>query len=325
MNTNLRRDGFRLVSNSEIQTFKDCRRKWWLGWYLGMTPRLTELHGVRKTGDRIHIALAALYTPNATHDDCRNALEDTINADGLVAVATGQMTKELKSQFDLERAMIEGYLEWVVESGVDARLEVLSSETYLEAALPADTVAVLDMWHSLVKLIGKIDARVRDHDTGRDGFIDHKTAASTVIPGLNLNEQKLHYHLLHFLARDDADQRLSFAYWNVLKRVKRTVKATPPFYSRYPVNVTEVQLKNHMTMTVSTVEEIIMTEGALDTGVTHHRAVPRRFSETCHWKCPFFKICPMFDDGSNVAGMLDDQFIVRDPLSYYGGKENGDE
>lgn len=321
MNKNLYVNGFRLVSNSEVQTFKDCPRKWWITWYLGLTPRKTELGGVRKTGDRIHIALAALYTPNASHADCRDALEDVIRADELVAAATGQLTNTLKNQFDLERAMIEGYLEWITETGVDAQLEVLSSETYVEAPL-VDTYGSID---SPVKLIGKIDARVRDHNTGRVGFIDHKTAVGTHIPGLNLNEQKMHYHLLHWLAQDGTEQRLSFALWNVLKRVKRTAKANPPFFARHPVNVNHHQVANHLAMTTSTVADILVTEDALDAGVRHHVAVPRRFSETCHWKCPAFDICPLFDDGSNVWAAVDDLLVERDPLSYYGGQEKGDE
>lgn len=317
MNEHLVVDGFRLVSNSEVQTFKDCPRKWWLSWYLGLTPRKTELAGVRKTGDRVHIALAALYTPNATHDDCLDALEEVIAADGRVAAATGQFTKELKNQFDLERAMVEGYLQWITETGIDAQLEVLASETYVEAVLPSI--------HTPVKLIGKIDAEVRNHATREDGFIDHKTAASTVVPGLRLNEQKLHYHLVHFLARPDAERRLSFAYWNVLKRVKRTVRANPPFYARHPVPVNQYEVNSYNVMVTGTVIRMLSTQHSLDMGEDHHLVAYRRFSETCSWKCPFIDVCPLFDDGSNVWAAVDDLFVARDPLSYYGGREKESE
>ena len=56
-------NGYRLVSNSEIQTFKQCRRKWWLQWYRGLASRQTEVQGVRSTGTRLHIGLDAYYQP----------------------------------------------------------------------------------------------------------------------------------------------------------------------------------------------------------------------------------------------------------------------
>ena len=72
-------DGLRLISNSEIQTYKDCKRKWWLTYHRGLvepTPRVGPL----AIGTRIHLALAAYYDPNSD-DDPMQVLEDIIDLD----------------------------------------------------------------------------------------------------------------------------------------------------------------------------------------------------------------------------------------------------
>ena len=49
------------ISNSEIQTFKDCRRKWWLTYYRRLQPKYRDSTGALALGTRIHAALDDYY------------------------------------------------------------------------------------------------------------------------------------------------------------------------------------------------------------------------------------------------------------------------
>ena len=50
------------LSNSEIQVFKDCRRKWWLGYYRRLQPKQKQFTGALALGSRIHEALDIHYS-----------------------------------------------------------------------------------------------------------------------------------------------------------------------------------------------------------------------------------------------------------------------
>ena len=39
--------------------------------------------------------------------------------------------------------------------------------------------------------------------------------------------------------------------------------------------------------------------------------------DSCSWKCQFFTLCPMFDDGSRAEDMVREEFRERDPLARY--------
>ena len=49
------------ISNSEIQTFKDCRRRWWLSYYRRLQPKTQQMTGALALGSRVHEALDMYY------------------------------------------------------------------------------------------------------------------------------------------------------------------------------------------------------------------------------------------------------------------------
>lgn len=309
-------DGVRLVSNSEVQAFKSCRRKWWLAWYRGYTPRMTEFSGVRSIGTRLHLALSSYYTPG--YIDSVNPLEAHVKAaeeDMAAYLANAEQrgyvvdTSPLLKNFSLERIMLEGYLEWLAETGADEDLEIIASEQYMEATLKPGT-----------KIIGKLDARVRSRTTGRRKFIDHKSVSVFVKPQLlRQNEQFLHYELLESLS--GAPERCDGAFYNQLRRVKRTANAKPPFYKREIVQHNQHELDSYTKRLRGTIREIELTEERLEQGIDPLFLVPPTPTTECDWKCPFVAVCPMYDDGSRAEDALEGLFVQHDPLSYYGDKE----
>lgn len=338
-------DGVRLVSNSEVQTFKDCPRRWWLAWYRGLTPRTTDVGTPAATGTRIHAALASYYVPDGEapadplltlqrlqNEDLATLLsqvddwseDDQVEVVRLDGSITERRRAELLNAFDLEQAMISGYLEWIAETGEDADLEVVKSEAYVEALLPRlgdEGLEPVEIFGTEVKLVGKIDARVRSRVTGRRKFIDHKTVGSLHDPLLGLNQQMLHYHLIEFLSSNDVDQRCDGALYNMLRKVKRTRASKPPYYSRVPIDHNVHELTNYLWQVGGVVANIVETESLLEqTPYPHQSVVPSRPSRDCVWKCDFFKICRMFDDGSRVEAAVESLYERQDPLSYYGGR-----
>lgn len=329
--THPRNDGFRLVSNSEVQTFKDCRRRWWLAYYRQLKLRAESPVGARAIGNRLHRALQRWYVPEGQQRvDPRHTLERLIVQDW-TAVCTSRggeefvdvaLRRKFTDEANLERIMLEGYVEWLAETGIDAELTVIASETYVEA----DVQSWFDdpMLGKPLKLIGKLDVRVRRND-GVRFFIDHKSGgnfgdAAALLP---LDEQMLHYLLLEFLNSDDADDRCDGALYNMLRKVKRTPQAKPPFYQRLEVRHNPHALDSFRRRLIGTLRDMGDVEGALDGGADHRDVAYPRPSRDCRWKCDFFAVCGMLDDGSRAEGMLDRYYEQGDPLSYYDTDEGG--
>lgn len=311
--------GIRLISNSEIQDFKQCPRKWWLAWYRGLALTNESPTGVKHTGTRLHICLAGYYVPegqNPVHPLITHQAVQAEALEGLDPEEDAALIKALHKDFALERVMLEGYMEWLAETGADEDWEVIASETYMEVALPA--------FGGAVKAIGKIDTRLRHRRTGRLRVMDHKSRANLTPGMLRQNPQMLHYHILEWLGMEEGAARCDGALYNMLKRSKRTAAATPPFYDRIEIPHNRHELENYTAQLTGTVYDILDRELALDRDASHHDVVPPAPNEdTCRWKCPFVSVCHMFDDGSRVEEALADRYTEIDPLSYYQGKEQG--
>lgn len=317
----------RLISNSEVQTFKQCRRKWWLAWFRGMTPRKREVRGIARTGTRLHIALDAYYRDGMDVVTSWAALTEAQAQDRATLEAQEQVPfssalGDLLKDFDLESAMLEGYFEWLAETGEDSAIEVIATETYVEAEF-------LEGNHEIapVKLIGRLDLRVRDRRSGKRAFMDHKSVQAFKAPVLlGLDEQLLHYRLLEFLNTETADDRCDAAYYNMLRRVRRGPRSKPPYFKREIVEHNRHELDSYQNRLAAVVTDIQRVE--LDMReqpvIAQHLAYPTP-SRDCTWKCPFLKVCRMFDDGSRVESALENLYEIGDPLSYYQGEQEKEE
>lgn len=316
----------RRFSNSEIQTFKRCRRKWYLGWYQRLRLRNQDPVGALAIGNRVHRALEAWYVPEGDNPtDPRTALEAAIASDWEACkqayAEIGQepppeLVKEFNENTALERAMVEGYMEWLIETGVDSGLRVVAPETYLEAPLevPGSNVDVL--------LIGKLDVRmIREYD-GVRLFMDHKTTLSLTEPlkTIRLDEQMLHYHVLEWLS-DVEGGRCDGALYNMLRKVKRSARAKPPFYDRVEVRHNKHELESFRRRLVGVIKTMLDVIARLEADEDPHVVVYPSPARDCSWSCDFLPVCTMFDDGSRVDAMLEQYYVQEDPLSHYKRNE----
>jgi hypothetical protein len=208
----------RYFTNSEMSTFRDCRRKWWLSTYRRLKPRARKLTGPAPIGTRVHQALAPWYAPESEERvDPREALERIIQQDryeligslGEDEVANGMLVKDFEDENDLVRAMIEGYVEWLVETGIDSDYRVVGSERAVEYQF-ADGLSIA----------GRIDTLLEKISDGTHLGMDHKTGDfGALVKMLPMDEQMLLYEILR---RVTTEGRSSGMLFNMLRKVKRT-------------------------------------------------------------------------------------------------------
>ena len=296
------------VSNSEIQTFKRCKRKWWLTYYRHLRKKEEKRTGPLRLGTNVHEALADYYSPEpkdpieTIHRLYTEARDEALQAEDFDAMS------KINKDADLALAMIEGYVEWVQETGVDDDIEIVSVEE--EIAVDLESVPVT--------IIGKLDTRVRNRSDGRLYSMDHKTCASIddLVRQMQLLEQPMMYQLLERLHSGDDEHVVSGVY-NMLRKVKRTGTAKPPFFAREYVHHNEVELRNFWARLHGELREMVRVENALDDGMSHQEVAYPTPLSTCAWDCDFRMICPMFDDGSHVEGVIENAFVVHDTYARY--------
>lgn len=308
----------RYYSNSEFQCFKECRRKWWLGWHRRLIPRRPSLTGAAPLGTRVHLALAGLYVPESEGpQDPREVLEQVIAQDRARIMeayiddpqAGAEILSDMEKENEYARAMIEGYVAWLEQTGADSEFEVLGSEQLVKYEVSEGRT-----------LIGRLDARVRRIIDGIRFFIDHKTCQSFVDlqRSLKQTEQMPTYLLLERASAAQEDgEYVHGAIFNGLRKVKRTATAKPPFYDRFEKTYNDHELTSMWYRIQGTMHEIESVEQRLEGGMMPLLVVPPTPTRDCHWKCEFYAVCPMFDDGSRVEDMLSTHYEVGDPLSRY--------
>lgn len=309
------------ISNSEIQTFKNCRRQWWLTYYRGLKPKEENLVGPLPLGTRVHNALELYYRDGVNPVEAYTRLQ---NEDNQRFLASGQATnadavKKFNSESELGRIMVEGYLEWEAEENNDAYFDVIGAEKKLSHVLEDQP---------RVEIIGKVDLRARRRSDGSRATLDHKTAASfdNYYKHSHASEQLMTYTMLERLDPDD-DTKVDGGIYNLLKKVKRTAKATPPFYERLDVRFNKKQLDSHWIRLQGTVKNMMDVRDALDDGADHRFVAyptPRMDWKCTPTGCPFATVCTWFDDGSAAEDYLDDHFHVVNPNERYGSEDELD-
>jgi len=294
------------VSNSEISTFKDCRRKWWLSYYRQLGRREQKFSGPLALGSRVHKALENYY--NEPGSNLLDHWSKLVADDRLTLEAEWRDTTDFDNEAELGRIMLEGFLEWNENEGIDSELEIVSNEERLHTTL-------LD---GRVELMAKIDQRVRRKVDGVRLFRDWKTTANftDLTKNIQLNEQFLTYQVIEAVQKDEKT-RCEGALVTMIKKVKRTASARPPFFDQIEVRHNVFALRNFWTRLHGELSDMIAARDALDSGVDHQLVVYPRPSRDCSWKCDFAAICPMFDDGSAVEAAIEMAYEAREPYSYY--------
>lgn len=311
------------VSQSRLKDFQRCKRRYWLRHVRRLAPKLYGPVGPLQSGTRVHEALEAFYRPE-DQTDPREALfnaqrEDWNEYNRLLKEGEHEADPIVIDKFgkdcDLEKAMVEGYFEWLADTGADAHLKVLSAEEQI--SVTSDQIGA-ELGKPFA-VVGKLDALVLDEITGFVQFVDHKTVQNfaQLLPTLQGDAQMLHYHLLLSILRPD--QHVDGALYNMLRKVKRGKQAKPPFYSRETIIHNAEEIESYRLKLIGLVANVFEFESRIaqlgEIGVKMF-AQPN-MTRDCSWDCDFFSICGMFDDGSRVEDAIRDLFEERDPMQRY--------
>ena len=298
------------LSNSEIGVYKRCRRKWYLTHYRRLTPRdvVGKFIGPLPLGTRVHACLEAKF---ANHEDpvaVYKALfeEDRIRFEETDAAAFADASEKFYAEGDLGRKMVEGFQQWLEETGIDTDYSIVSAEEQMEWP-------ILD---GRVILRGKTDLMLTDLRTGTLRIGDVKTAVQ-IKPFhdiINQSEQLMLYACLTQLTRE---LKVSGGAYLVLKKVKRSAKSKPPYYELIEADYNSTTLRNFWNRVIAEAEEILSVRGRLDAGESHQTVCYPTPGTDCTYSCPFYSGCYMFDDGSDAERWLSDTFVQHDPYSRY--------
>jgi RecB family exonuclease len=304
------------ISNSEIQTFARCRRKWYLTHVrnLGLKRTATSLTGALAFGTRIHECLERYYAHGeellAVYDELHGGeLARLDSREAATGIADTETRDKLGKERELAHAMLTGFVDWSAETGLDEGLEIVGVETVVEVAsgIPG------------VLLRGKLDQKVRREIDGAVLFRDWKTADNLTSgpQTLQINEQMLFYMLLETLNSETVLARGGL--YTMLKKVKRTARANPPFYMQVEVRHNARALESMWERTHARLNEMLTVRQQLAAGGDQRFWAYPHPTRDCTWDCPFFAVCPFMDDSSDATweGLLDATYDVVDPYERY--------
>lgn len=307
------------VSNSEVQVFKRCRREWWLTHFEHLAPvSFKEGRSPLWLGSLVHIGME-------TFENARMAGKNHLEAGTLALQAVELASKpplepagqpaRLTDPKDLKMAltMLEGYFDWLLEEGADSTYETIGVEGRLSMTLPNG-----------VEYIGKYDALIRDLITGFLRVVDTKTVGSLKNPTFKLqtDEQILGYVALmrDRIEKEGLREHLDGAMYNMLRKVLRTSTANPPFYDRHDIHFNKAEIATFLARLVEVTNEMMRLDQRLrECDTIAERAIVAYPTPTddCSWRCNFFSVCPMFNDGSRVEDALAEQYAEFDPYARY--------
>lgn len=299
-----------ILTQSELSTFARCERKWWLSYYRKLRRRKVY-EPLPAVGTFVHAGLEALYGPG----DERHPIDVVRDKATAEIAALPEFADEIADAAGLAGIMLEGYLEWLQAENPDAGLHFTAAEQAVEVALGGHPF----------RLRGKIDAIfTRDRD-GAVVQLENKTVANlTDLPKTaQANFQFLTYDLLAYLRsqEDTGTPRTDGVLLNMLRRVKRTARANPPFYGRHEVRHNLPELRNHWRHVVVLAYRKREAAEKLAAGQDHHVVTPKNWTRDCTWSCDFYPVCPLFDDGSDVESVIAADYETHDPNARYAGGE----
>lgn len=296
-----------------MRAWRRCRRKWWLGQYRGLQrPDTDDFNRPLSIGTRVHDVLAFYYSPGLERDprEAMDHLREGVESD---VEANPAFEVDIRKEADLVEKMLDGYFNWLEESGADSDLKVVEPESEVEVELFEGAT-----------ILSKIDARVERISDGRRGALEHKTVGSLTDPvrRLQVDSQLLTEHLVEYISLLDEgheENRADFVLYNMLRKTKRTARAKPPFYAREEVRHNVYELRSHWYHVAAIAREILSATEKLDAGGDPNSLCYPNPTADCTWDCTFSSVClgGHFDDGSEVEPLLEESYVEGDPLERY--------
>jgi hypothetical protein len=248
--------------------------------------------GQRDIGTILHACMDAYYQGL----DYRVVLAD---AQETLRQQLGEnLPKEWLDVFNLVGIMMSGYIQWIANEYGDVGETTLYTEK--EIVVPIGQLHGDD-----VVLTCTIDRIIQNNLSGDVIIEDTKTVATFTdyVQQLQVDDQGLMYAIM---AKGGLGLPVHRFRHNMLRKVKRTAAAVPPFYMRHEVYYSEEQLDNAWTHMVAILSRMVLALQSVELDEEqHHAFLYPNPTRDCTWRCDFLPICPMMDDGSYWQDMVD--------------------
>lgn len=289
-----------------MSVFKECKRRWYLQYFLKLKRRRNPRAKARDTGILVHAALEQFYVAGG--------LDGAASEEIMMGFLANARDEDLLKVEETERSMVtdvhntarilcSGYVEWLTETGADVGLKFNAnpSEVELRAPGPIDGT----------QLMGIIDLSAEDVRSGDLVVMDTKVTGSmdTMLKILHMSEQAPTYAILAKV-NDPNPSRGFRVIWNMIKLSKQTARAKPPFYQRYELALNQDQLRQFYLQLQGQMEEILRLEDRLNKGESHIQVAYPTPSNDCSWKCPYYSLCGTMNDLKNN----DTEYLIQ---AYY--------
>jgi hypothetical protein len=303
------------VSHSEMATYKECKRRWFLQYYMRLKRKRQAPRVAADTGVAVHAALHQYYVIGGRRNHekgyktAMQYLKDE-RASMLARDLTPDDIKDINEIYNVADIVTKGYFEWLDETGADDHWTVQGSEERLVMDGPVENTEVkgfIDLWG--------------EHSSGDLVVMDTKVVASIgdALKTLHLNEQGPLYGVL--MRVNNPDARGLRVIWNMIKRNKQTARAKPPFYQRYELAINPDQLAQFYAQLHGQLSDMLETERRLNEGEHHVMVAYPNPTRDCSWKCPYIAVCGAMQDArTDYQWILDSQFEQwgQDPLDDSG-------
>lgn len=299
-----------VLSNSTIRTYKNCKRHYYLRHYreLGIPKRRHNPTTVAELGTRVHTILEALYGLGVDPQISFQVVYDAAIAE------YPDYQNQLEAERELTEIMVQGWLEWAEEHGIEDAFEVVSTEQTVTAEMEI-------AGGRGVTLMSKLDQQVRRRMDNALMFRDWKTCGTfSKVDDLIRDEQFRFYSMLWTMVTPDGE-RMGGGLYTQLRRSKQTARSTGPYYQQTAVSYNRNDLNSMWLRTWETASEIDRMHQRLDAGENHLAVAYPNPSMSCSWSCPFVNVCHMADDGSRFEDALESLFEKRNPYDYYGTEQ----
>lgn len=277
-------------SHSEFDTYKTCKRRWYLQYFRKLRRRREPIGKARDIGILVHAALSVFYKAGGLGGDQSEELlfkylENARDEDMLKVEESDR--KDITDIHNTSRIICQGYIEWLHETGADVGYVFDQSEVTLRGPGPVEGTEIM----GIIDLGGT-------HEMSGDLFVmDTKVTDSidNMVKTLHMVEQGPMYAVLAKI--NDPDPRRGFrVVWNMLKRNKQTARAKPPFYQRYELAINADQLRQFYWQLQGQIEDMLRTEAQLAAGEDHIKVAYPNPTRDCSWKCPYFALCGAMND-----------------------------
>lgn len=279
----------RKISNSEANTWLQCRRKYFYGYIWDLEPKVQS--GPLTKGTIIHAFLEEYYLAKMDgfpEDECRNAV--TMLANRMAIDPSIDMLELMKTR-DLVMAYFEHWSEKDNE-----RYEVLAVETKFAVPMIDDVFA----------LAGTIDVVFRDLEDGSVVPVDHKSSYNFWTDDQAASSGQFTKYIYAMRAQGHTVKRFMV---NQLRT--RDLKPGNEIFRRTWVRPSDTRIRATIAQHVQVGSEIMEFRA----NPVKEAAIPIYDKYGCS-NCPFFQLCDSDTEGASLDHLIASEYQKRVSYGY---------